>query len=193
MDIIALKLESIEASLAELSKQMDNFNKRLIKLEVSKTEQEPIPDNGLSFPAATICSLNYFNAASNLELHTELADYIKSSFPFYFQDSSTDMLGLDSFFQYGFSGYRSVTSSFESNETDSFESNETDSFYYRIKEMLLSCTFSVSECYPTDFAEVFSDDYGKCFTFNSHGSERIYKEGNKYGLDVRIGRKYAND
>lgn len=34
MDIIALKLEIIEASLAEL-------NKRLIKLEVSKTEQEP--------------------------------------------------------------------------------------------------------------------------------------------------------
>ena len=167
--------------LASLAFFLYNFTKTVIEyssLRVDTYLSHKVPDKGISFPAVTICNLKYFDTASNPEFRTVLDSYIKYSADFYLADKSTDILGLDSLFQYGFRGYRSQTSL--------FETNQIDSFYNQIKKMLMSCTFQISECFPNDFVEVFSDEYGKCFTFNSDGTKKINKEGNKYGLRLEL-------
>lgn len=157
-----------------------NFTKTAIEfssLRIDTFLSHTTPSDGITFPAVTICNLKYFNTADDPELDSELSQYIKM-IEIYFKDNATDEYGLDRFFKFASRGYSNVVSD--------FERNETDSIYYRIKEMLMSCTFHTAECLPDEFSEVISDEYGKCFTFNAKGTKHIFKEGSTYGLRLEL-------
>lgn len=123
--------------------------------------------DGVDFPAVTICNLKYYDIKKE-SLRSQIQDFFDTQL--LNQLGTTKHLNLDTFYEYGYSAYRSLD----------------PTSLYRISDMLLSCRFLIAECNAEDFKEIMSQEYGRCFTFNSQGVKKLYKEGNKYGLRLEL-------
>lgn len=125
-----------------------------------------VASDGVDFPAVTICNLKYYDIKDD-QLRKNIDAFYEAEL---LRHIISLPYNLDTFFDYGYIAYRSL---------------DTSSFY-DIGNMLLSCRFLVAECNVADFIETINWQYGKCFTFNSKGDKKLYKEGNKYGLRLEL-------
>lgn len=121
----------------------------------------------VDFPAVTICNLKYYDIKKE-SLRSQIQDFFVTQW--LNQLDKTNNLNLDTFYEYGYSAYRTLD----------------PTSLYKISDILLSCRFFIAKCNAQDFKEIMSQEYGRCFTFNSQGVKKLYKEGNKYGLRLEL-------
>ncbi len=113
--------------------------------------------NELKYPAITFCNLQYLNARSKFissDLKHLLADYT----------STEDIIQTLQDHPEPFKSF------FNSKEKylKSLVKDDIMQVGFEMDEMLLGCFFMGSNCFKYEFKQVFSEKYGKCFTFKAN-------------------------
>jgi hypothetical protein len=146
---------------------------------VSTTIETETP---IDFPAITICNLNPFYV-------TRAISFVQETLT---RNNFTYLLTLSNLTtgQTAFSLSKTVLEVLRSDAATNPAYNATSrkelGFY--IDDMLVSCTYSGSECSSSDFDFFQSYEYGNCYTFNSgsNSTKTISSAGPGHGLEIEL-------
>lgn len=111
------------------------------------------------FPTVSVCNLNPFTTNKSHEFVKSILDQNNLNTPWntVFESTLKSMK------------YVVSLSAYSNNLTDS----DRKLFGYELKDMLLSCTFSLLPCSVNDFEWYYDMFYGNCYRFNSGKKKKI--------------------
>ena len=133
------------------------------------------------FPAVDVCVLNAYDAS---KVKTDI-EKLKSTNP--------NILNLKSY-PYFIQSIDYLSDSLKANlermwENQSNAESLKKSYEFTLNQLLISCRFQDSACFPDNFTYFHSFEFGACFSFNSGLNSPIQKlnqAGEKYGLQLEL-------
>ena len=171
-------LLSVSCCVYLISKSIQSYSEYNYLINTEIVQEIPA-----TFPAVTICSLQYTNKTSADKYINRLL-YINGTIPkIDFTENNTasvfdTVLKQEYFIQSSISSDKNLTA------------EEKRSFSPELSEMLLSCKFNWLQCTANDFAHFRNEFYGNCYTFNgnvtSDNLKKSSKPGREYGLILEM-------
>uniref|UniRef100_A0A7E4V5H5 Ion channel n=1 Tax=Panagrellus redivivus TaxID=6233 RepID=A0A7E4V5H5_PANRE len=131
------------------------------------------------FPTVTICNLNAYkvNAVGS---NTALANLVTA-----YQSTNANA-------NYGFTSnpfYDKVIRTVKWMNlffNDIVSQDETYGTTYTYDDLFISCSYNTNTCNGSDFVSYYDPFYGKCYTFNSEGTQTSSRAGPLYGLSLLL-------
>lgn len=140
-----------------------------------------IVDSQTPFPAVTICNLNPFDLTSN----PKVGQCIKSILIDHLINPSIcpgeNKTAIESIQE----ALDVLKASVLSNQY--WPVDDVASLGFSIETMLISCFFNGIKCSVNDFTQIYTHDYGNCYTFNgiyeAENNDKLLKTTNRIGPD----------